>query len=56
MKKNILFNLTSFLSLLFTLILTSCTYKNDSISIAEKDEVNPPGIEQTKAIAEEAYI
>jgi hypothetical protein len=56
MKKNILFNLISFLSLLFTTTLTNCTYKNDSISLAEKDKVTPPGIEQTKAIAEEAYI
>lgn len=35
---------------------SGCSFKKDAIYQAEKNELNAPGIEETKAIAEEAYI
>jgi hypothetical protein len=38
------------------LAATGCTAKKDSISLAERGETSKPGIEETKAIAEEGLI
>ena len=37
-------------------LFMGCERKNDAISQAEKTEKNPPGIAETKAIAEEGFI
>lgn len=44
--------LAAFLLLAFT----GCAAKKDSISLAERGEAGKPGIEETKAIAEEGFI
>ncbi|MBN8549635.1 MAG: DUF1254 domain-containing protein, partial [Deltaproteobacteria bacterium] len=38
------------------LSVSACSYKKDAINLAEKNELNAPGIEETKDIAQEAYI
>jgi hypothetical protein len=35
---------------------TGCATKNDAVAQAEKAEKNAPGIEETKAIAEQGFI
>jgi hypothetical protein len=37
-------------------LFTGCATKNDAVAQAEKNEKNAPGIMETKAIAEEAFI
>ena len=37
-------------------LFTGCATKNDAIAQAEKNEINAPGIAETKAIAEEGFI
>jgi len=46
-------------ALVFALAATvfmGCERKNDTVSKAEKGEKDKPGIEETKAIAEEGFI
>jgi len=39
-----------------TILLTGCGSKTDTVTQAEKTEKNRPGIEETKAIAEEGFL
>ena len=45
----------AFAVILLTLV-SGCSKKNDAISKAEKTEKDRPGIEETRAIAEEGFI
>ena len=44
------------LAVFLLLAFTGCAAKKDSISLAERGEAGKPGIEETKAIAEEGFI
>jgi len=53
--KGWLFKGAAFAVILLTLV-SGCSKKNDAISKAEKTEKDRPGIEETRAIAEEGFI
>jgi len=54
--KNKIIGLTMVSAITVALLFTGCATKNDAVAQAEKTEKNAPGIEETKAIAEEGYI